>query len=235
MTTTTLPLAEIWPEGVTDLRCDVVVDASDFRYADFKSVLDEKQLWQGETPRTLSIPFRGRSDSLELRGVVEVEVPSAEPAILLTWKYWLVSPGAVEPPRHVTILPLGTEFQIVSQHLKPHDHTVLATATFRGSRKQWQPSVALPVQLPGILEGVEGSPNLTGLDFSFGPGAVVREAKIRIIPENEVEAELSVIVDFNPVATLAHRSMERLREHLPLVVSKGAPKQLDLHLEGERA
>jgi hypothetical protein len=97
----------------------------------------------------------------------------------------------------------------------------LLSGNFSLSLEAWEPVIPLPIPSPAALQGIPGSPKITGVDLSFGPGAERSPIRAFVTTYPEVkEMIVRVLLRFEAPITpgLPLRLVEEVQSALPAFV-----------------
>jgi hypothetical protein len=207
-------IAELWQPEVSDLTLLFFARTDEFNWDGFKSGLGAS-FSEFDGPKLFINVFFKQEQA------VFTGFASVEPDQKGYWDFDLrLRPSlGMEEPRGVE---LKEYFGAIAGATENHGHQwpMLVSSTLRLSLEHWIPSVALPVSLPGILDGANGAPEITGFEFRFRePGYPLRRADISLSTKS---ISIKQLISFSSVLGMqsVHDGLVNVFRFLPFLANR---------------
>jgi hypothetical protein len=225
MTTTNSSLADVWPEGLRSLEWTTFVEKSQFRRDLLEKALRQEVIWHVTRRTELSLPAVGGGAPPGFAGVLVIDsgAPELENWTMIEWRIRPFMGDLPEIPEGARPLEFALIPDFVRRFMEGSDvdPPLIASAKFQFDPSTWKPAIQLPVRLPGVLEGVSGSPEITGFNFRFGTtDSNLRSAKIDVSVPTSIRLDMVTGVEIHPTESLSDRTLSALLTYLPFFVER---------------
>jgi hypothetical protein len=220
MTLLPLSLSSLWPEGLKFIRGTFFLFADSnkgFKPEDLTDALSARGIATAAGSRGISAPIQDSPYS-DFRGSLTVAKSEDD------WMFqWTLSPSS-EPWRDIPNGKRAARIDEFAEVLVPflpegEREVIVGRGQFNLNADRWRPT-ALPVSLPGILEGTQGRPEITGFAFRFTePTSELRSANVELVGPSLL-LELSVAARLHPTNDLAARVCSTLGQNVSVFAVK---------------
>jgi hypothetical protein len=230
MSSDAVPSAErqTWPAELSSLELTMVFESSELNSEEFRSWMVASGAEHRVTPRLLTFPITAQHTGLNVWGVVRAWADSDKDFIVV-WSLRPISAQTVIPAKSASFQAVLEQLASMARIDDPTTEPLGARGAFALFKRDWVPTIALPMRLPGVLDSTAGSPEISGFEFSFSqPDSPVKHAKISTHEGvDEFHVELTVVSSLAPLATLVTRACDAVSAQLPLLaLRRTGPSEL---------